>query len=123
GTPRFGDRQTDIHAGGLQRRNDVCGGIDHCPVPVEHQEFECRNAHAASCSIVGNCRRKLASSSGRGAFSRISSEDCGCLKPNSAACRNIRFSPCLASSLFSAKSPYLSSPAMGKPRWDRWTRI
>ena len=39
------------------------------------------------------------------------------------ACRNIRFSPCFASTLFHAKSPYLSSPASGKPRCVRCTRI
>jgi hypothetical protein len=35
------------------------------------------------------------------------------------ACRNIRFRPCAASVLFHAKSPYLSSPASGKPRCAR----
>ena len=35
----------------------------------------------------------------------------------------MRFSPCFASSLFHAKSPYLSSPASGNPRCVRCTRI
>ena len=47
----------------------------------------------------------------------------GCTTVSLHACRNMRFSPCRASALLSSKSPYLSSPAIGKPRWARCTRI
>ncbi len=69
-------------------------------------------------------RDERASSGGSGEstvdFARRST---GCAKRIRCACRNIRLSPCRASALFQAKSPYLSSPASGKPRCVRWTRI
>ena len=52
---------------------------------------------------------------GSGASSASAPRSPDARTPIRCACRNIRFSPCLASALFQAKSPYLSSPASGKP--------
>ena len=59
---------------------------------------------------------KLASSGGSGALMCIASPVSGCVKAMLCAWRNMRFRPCFINSRLRAKSPYLSSPAIGKPR-------
>ena len=80
--------------------------------------------------IIGRClggcvepRKEGFELGASGASTTISPLSSGCAKRMRCACRNMRFNPCRASALFHAKSPYLSSPARGNPRWVRWTRI
>ena len=70
-------------------------------------------AEAASAS---NFAINPSNSFGNGATSLIGTPVNGCANAMLYACRNMRFNHCFINSLFLAKSPYLSSPAIGKPK-------
>src|SRR5919201_4991950 len=91
---------------------DGRGRIDDRAVPVEHQQ-PVPHSRAANAAM----------SAGSGASSRSRSPVRGCANARRPACSINRFTPCLASSRLSAKSPYLSSPSTGWPAWARCTRI
>src|SRR5260363_29624 len=79
------------------------------------------------CTTECNWFKKRSHASGIGAVNSSGVPRLGCCKHKRCACKNIRCKRGAASSRasarFSAKSPYLSSPATGAPQCARWTRI
>src|SRR5687768_8166040 len=104
------NRKTEIAARSLERCHDHRSRIHEGAVPVENQQLEAP-AHSVA--------RKLRSGEGSGASTASRVSVAGCSNVKLAACRNMRLRPARASSLLSSKSPYFSSPAMGKPRCAR----
>src|SRR5688572_13815322 len=114
---RYGE--PEIAASRLQRLDDCFGGVHQRAVPVEHQEIETLAHHAGVRKQSRKFWRSIGSADSNARLSAVRGWWITALH----ACRNIRLRPFRASSLLSAKSPYLSSPRIGKPRCARCTRI
>src|SRR5581483_8222528 len=122
------NREIHVRAGALQSIDNVVGRVDDGAIPVEHQQIKTLshqsvlspgNSLTSRRSLAMNC----ANSAGSGACTSTRRPSSGCRNASAAACRNMRLSPDFANVLFNAKSPYLSSPAIGNPKCARWTRI
>ena len=108
-----GHRQAEVAAGRLDAATIAPGRVDQRAVPVEDEQVEpLRHGRLRPFSLREEAlavRRAAApelDSPRRRADGRTRAR---------AACRNMRFRPRCASARFSSKSPYLSSPTIGKP--------
>src|SRR5204862_3825408 len=104
----LGHRQAHVPRRLADALDDRRRRIDDRAVPVEDDQPVLHSAFTKSAIAAGN-----------GASRRRRSPVSGWLNESLPACRRRR---CL-SALLSAKSPYLSSPTIGCPAWERWTRI